>query len=306
MIKITENGVCQMIKSMTGFGRCLLETEQYRILAELKAVNHRYCEVSVRMPKKLGFFEPNVRSLLKEYAERGKIDVFIVYEDFTKKNECVRYNHEIAKGYMNCIQSMAEEFGIENDIKASMLSRMPEVLTLEEQETDEKELWSALEPVLRNAFSQFVQTREAEGTRLCNDILLKLDSMEQAVSAIEERSPQIVSEYRARLTAKVNELLGDSGKVDDAALATEIVIFADKLCVDEETVRLKSHIVAMRDAISKFTGDGIGRKLDFVAQEMNREANTILSKANDRIVSDYAIGLKTDIEIIREQIQNIE
>lgn len=295
-----------MIKSMTGFGRYLLENEQCRISVELKAVNHRYCEISVRMPKKLAFFEPNVRNVLKEYAERGKIDVFIVYEDFTKKNECVKYNREIAAEYMNCIQRMEEEFGIVNDMTVSMLSRMPDVLTLEEQETDEKELWSELEPVLRKACEQFTQTREAEGQHLCHDILGKLNSMEQAVGVIEERSPQIVSEYRAKLQEKVHELLEDSGKTDEAVLAAEIVIFADKICVDEETVRLRSHITAMKEALNHHSDAGIGRRLDFVAQEMNREANTILSKANDRVVSDYAIGLKTDIEKIREQIQNIE
>lgn len=295
-----------MIKSMTGFGRCLLENEKHRILVELKAVNHRYCEISIKMPKKLGFFEPNIRNLLKTYVERGKIDVFIVYEDFTKKNECVKYNSGIAKEYMSCIERMAEEFGIANDMTASMLSKMPDVLTLEEQETDEDEIWSELEPVLKSAFAQLVKTREAEGQHLRNDILGKLESMRQAVDAIEVRSPQIISEYRAKLREKVDELLGDSGKVDEAALATEIVIFADKICVDEETVRLKSHITAMQDAMNNDASSGVGRRLDFVAQEMNREANTILSKANDMTVSDYAIQLKTDIEKIREQIQNIE
>lgn len=295
-----------MIKSMTGFGRCLLENEKHRILVELKAVNHRYCEISIKMPKKLGFFEPNIRNLLKTYVERGKIDVFIVYEDFTKKNECVKYNSEIAKEYMNCAKRMAEEFDIANDMTVSMLSKMPDVLTLEEQETDEAEIWSELEPVLKGAFAQLVETRTAEGGHLRDDILGKLHSMQQTVDAIEVRSPQIISEYRAKLREKVEELLGDSGKIDEASLATEIVIFADKICVDEETVRLKSHIAAMQDAMNSDTISGIGRRLDFIAQEMNREANTILSKANDMTVSDHAIHLKTDIEKIREQIQNIE
>ncbi len=295
-----------MIKSMTGFGRCLLENDQHRILVELRAVNHRYCEISVKMPKKLGFFESNIRNVLKEYAERGKIDIFVIYEDFTKKNECVKYNREIAREYMNCVQDMAEEFGIANDMTVSELFKMPDVLTLEEQAEDEAEIWSELEPVLRDALTQFVQTRQAEGTRLHDDIMGKLDGMEHVVDAIEERSPQIISEYRAKLQEKVEELLGDSKTIDEAALATEIVIFADKICVDEETVRLRSHITAMRSALNSNASLGIGRKLDFVAQEMNREANTILSKANDMEVSGYAIRLKTDIEKIREQIQNIE
>lgn len=306
MIKMRKNEGCQMIKSMTGFGRCQKDTGDYRLSVEIKAVNHRYCEVSVKLPKKLSFFEAKIRNILKEYAERGKIDIFISYEDFTGKNECIQYNKELAREYMECIKDMSIEFGIENDIKASMLARLPDVLVLEEQELNEKELWSLLEPVLREALSQFVQVRTAEGQRLREDMFHKLNGMEQVVHAITARSPELVSEYKEKLQEKVNELLGDANKVDPAMLATEIVIFADKTCVDEETVRLLSHITAMKDTLKADSNAGIGRRLDFIAQEMNREANTILSKANDMEIADYAIQLKTDIEKIREQIQNIE
>lgn len=295
-----------MIKSMTGFGRCQQDTGDYRLSVEIKAVNHRYCEASVKMPKKLSFFEAKIRTILKEYAERGKIDVFIAYEDFTGKNECIKYNKELAREYMNCIQSISEEFGIENDMKASMLARLPDVLMLEEQEMDEQKLWSLLEPVLREALVQFIQVRAAEGQRLQEDVFGKLEGMEQAVHQITARSPKLVSEYREKIQEKVKELLGDADKIDPAMLATEIVIFADKICVDEETVRLLSHIMAMKDTLKADSNAGIGRRLDFIAQEMNREANTILSKANDMEITDYAIQLKTDIEKIREQIQNIE
>lgn len=291
---------------MTGFGRCLRENESYRISVEIKAVNHRYSEVSVKVPKKLSFFEPKIRNLLKKYAERGKIDIFIGYEDFTEKNEYVKYNRNLAREYMNCIQNMAEEFHIENDITASMLCKMQDVLVLEEQAVDENGIWVLLEPVLREALEQFVQIREAEGQRLFKDVIGKLEGMKNIVDAIVIRSPELVSEYRNKIQEKVNELLGDANKVDPAMLATEIVIFADKVCVDEETVRLLSHITAMQDALENVEKAGIGRRLDFIAQEMNREANTILSKANDMEITDYAIQLKTDIEKIREQIQNIE
>ncbi len=295
-----------MIKSMTGFGRSLQENEEYKISVEIKAVNHRYCEASIKIPKKLGIFESKIRSVLKEYTERGKIDIFILYEDFVKKSEVVKYNHDIAEKYMSCIRALSEQFGLENDVTALTLSKMPDVLTLEEQEPDEAEIWKKLEPVLRSALEQFVEARASEGKHLKEDIEKKLEEMLTAVSSIEERSPEIVREYRDKLRDKVQELLGDSNKLDEAVLATEIVVFADKLCVDEETVRLRSHILAMKDTLNSNSNVGIGRRLDFIAQEMNREANTILSKANDRIISDYAIGLKTDIEKIREQIQNIE
>lgn len=294
-----------MIKSMTGFGRCLQENEDYRISVEIKAVNHRYCEVSVKMPKKISFFEPNIRSVLKEYAERGKIDIFIVYEDFTEKDQYVKYNRSIAKEYLYCMKQMAEEFGIENDMKTSILSKMPEVLVLEEQEINEEALWSKLEPVIRKALEQFVETRAAEGQRLKEDVSEKLNKMLLAITEIEKRTPKMTAEYRKKIQERVAELLGDATKIDEPVIATEIVIFADKVCVDEETVRLKSHIAAMKEILGN-TKTAMGRRLDFIAQEMNREANTILSKANDMEISDYAIELKTEIEKIREQIQNIE
>lgn len=292
-----------MLKSMTGFGRCEESSEERKIIVEMKAVNHRYCDISIKMPKKLSFFEAGIRNVLKQYISRGKVDVFITYEDFTEKNECVKYNEDIAREYLQYLKKMSETFQIENDIRVSALSRFPDIFTLEEQTIDEQELWKLLEKVLKKAAEQFVQARVAEGENLKKDLIMKLDGMIDYVNYIEERSPQIVSEYRQKLTAKVNELLGDT-KIDESVLATEVTIFADKICVDEETVRLRSHIDNMKSALE--TGVEIGRKLDFIAQEMNREANTILSKANDLDVSNKAIDLKTDIEKVREQIQNIE
>ena len=288
---------------MTGFGRAEYTDEKCRITAEIKSVNHRYLDCSIKMPKKLGFFEASIRTLLKDYIQRGKVDVFITYEDFTEDNFNLRYNKDMAKAYLTYLNEMAEEFGIENDVRVSNLSRYPEVFTLEEAGADEDEIWSDLEKVIREAASHFVEARIAEGDNLKRDLCDKLDAMRGYVEEIEKRAPQIIEEYKKDLCAKVADLLADS-KIDEARILGEVTIYADRICVDEEIVRLKSHIGTTKDILSG--GGSVGRKLDFIAQEMNREANTILSKANDLITSDIAINLKTDIEKVREQIQNIE
>lgn len=292
-----------MLKSMTGFGRCEIDTEERKLSVELKSVNHRYLEISMKMPKKLSFFEAGIRNVLKQYINRGKVDVFITYEDFTEGKACVKYNQEIAREYLDNLRKMSEDFGLENDVRVSLLSRFPDVFTLEEQTIDEKALWELIEQTLKKAAEQFVEARVREGKHLLEDLNQKLDGMLELVTAVEDREPLILSEYRAKLTDKVQELLGDT-KIDESILATEITVFADKICVDEETVRLRAHINSMKETLKE--GVNVGRKLDFIAQEMNREANTILSKANDLQVSNIAINLKTEIEKIREQIQNIE
>ncbi len=292
-----------MLKSMTGFGRYELDNEERKLIVEMKSVNHRYLELSIKMPKKLSFFESAIRNVLKQYLSRGKVDMYITYEDYSEGKQCVKYNEEIAREYYNGFVKMSSDFNITNDLTASVLSKFPDVFTLEEQTIDEEQLWELLKNAVESAAQKFVETRIAEGDHLKNDIVAKLNSMLDLVAFIEEREPQIVAEYRKKLTDKVNELLSDN-KVDDSVLATEITVFADKICVDEETVRLKAHINSMKETLNE--GANIGRKLDFIAQEMNREANTILSKANDLVVSNKAIDLKTEIEKIREQIQNIE
>ena len=292
-----------MIKSMTGFGRCEVADEKRKFTVELKSVNHRYLDVNIKTPKKLNFFESTIRNLLKEYIERGKVDVYITYEDYTEDNYTLRYNSALAAEYLGYLNSMAEEFHLDNDIRVSTLSRYPDVLVMEEQDIDEKELWSGLEKALRGACEQFVESRVKEGEAIRNDLLDKLDAMLSDVDFIEERSPQIMKEYRMRLEEKIQEILGDR-QIDDSRIATEVTIYADKVCVDEETVRLRSHIITTKDTL--IAGGSIGRKLDFIAQEMNRETNTILSKANNIEISDVGINLKTSIEKVREQIQNIE
>ena len=292
-----------MIKSMTGFGRCEIQKESRKFTVELKSVNHRYLDVNIRMPKKLNFFETAIRTLLKSYANRGKVDIFITYEDLSQTQVSVKYNAVLAAEYLKYLKQMEEEFGLENDVRISTLSRYPEVFTMEEQSEDEEELWNGLKEALEGAFAQFVETRQTEGENLKKDILSKLDILSEHIGFIEERSPQIVAEYRTKLEDKMKELLADT-QIEESRIASEVILFADKICTDEEVVRLKSHISHMRNTLEE--KDEIGRKLDFIAQEMNREANTILSKANDIEVSDHAISLKTEIEKIREQIQNIE
>lgn len=292
-----------MIKSMTGFGRAEITEDNRKFTVELKSVNHRYLDVNIKMPKKFNFFESSIRNLLKEYIQRGKVDVFITYEDYSESNVSVKYNAELAKEYLGYLNQMAEQFGLENDIRVSTLSRYPEVLSMEEVNADEKQIWMLLEKTIRQAATQFVESRVKEGEALRDDLISKLDGMLVHVDYIAQRSPEIVEEYKAKIYDKVKELLTDA-QVEDNRILMEVTIFADKICVDEEIVRLRSHIETTRQTLLE--GGSIGRKLDFIAQEMNREANTTLSKANNLDISNRAIELKTEIEKVREQIQNIE
>lgn len=292
-----------MIKSMTGFGRCEITENNRKFTVEMKSVNHRYLDISIKMPKKLNFFESAIRTELKNYISRGKVDLFISYEDYTENNASIRYNRELAAEYMKYLRQMQEDFGLDDDIRVSTLSRYPDVFTMEEQDVDEEELWKELQKAIKGAAEGFVQTRIVEGEHLRDDLIEKLDGMLKLVDFIAERSPQIVQEYRQKLADKVKDLLGDA-QVDESRLLTEVTIFADKVCVDEELVRLRSHIETTKATLLE--GGSIGRKLDFIAQEMNREANTTLSKSNDLEISNCAIELKTEIEKVREQIQNIE
>ncbi len=292
-----------MIRSMTGFGRYEAVKDKMKITVEMKAVNHRYLDISIKIPKKLSHFESAIRTILKEYVQRGKVDVFVTYEDFSQTDCCLHYNEAIAAEYLAYLRRMAETFQLSDDITVSTLARFPDVFTMEEQESDETELKEVLEEAVHGASELFVDSRIREGENLKKDLTGKLDEMLANVCFIEEHSPQIIGQYHEKLKAKVRELLADK-QLDEGRIAAEVTIYADKICVDEETVRLRSHIEAVKKELLK--GGSIGRKLDFIAQEMNREANTILSKANDLAVSDTGIELKTSIEKVREQIQNIE
>ena len=292
-----------MIRSMTGYGRYEAENEESRLVVEIKSVNHRYCDISIRLPKILNPYENLIRKQLKEKISRGKVDVFITYENIAQGEDSIAYHPDMARAYVNLIRQLSDDFSLKPGLDAAMLSRYPDVYTMEEIHIDEDKLQKLVETTVEGALLQFLKSRETEGELLKNDLLNKLTLLEDVTNQIEKRSPQVFTDYKERLTAKIKETLADN-KLDESVLATELVIYADKICVDEELVRLKSHIQHMREILE--TEETVGRKLDFMTQELNREANTTLSKANDIIIADLGIILKTEIEKFREQIQNLE
>lgn len=292
-----------MIRSMTGYGRYEAENEESRLVVEIKSVNHRYCDISIRLPKILNPYENLIRKQLKEKISRGKVDVFITYENIAHGEDSIAYHPDMARAYVNLIRQLSDDFSLKPGLDAAMLSRYPDVYTMEENHIDEDKLQKLVETTVEGALLQFLKSRETEGELLKNDLLNKLTLLEDVTNQIEKRSPQVFTDYKERLTAKIKETLADN-KLDESVLATELVIYADKICVDEELVRLKSHIQHMREILE--TEETVGRKLDFMTQELNREANTTLSKANDIIIADLGIILKTEIEKFREQIQNLE
>lgn len=286
-----------MIRSMTGFGHGEVSNDKnQKVTVEMKSVNHRYCDISLKLPKKLAMFEANIRNIMKEYASRGKIDIYVSYEDLSETAVSLHYNQAMAEEYMQVFKKMQEDFNIETKITAEALAKYPEVVTIEEVQQDEEVWWELLEAALRQAAEKFVETRTIEGANLKRDLLGKLDQMAADVTFIEERSPQIIAEYRSKLEEKVKEFLEDS-TIEENRIAAEVTLYADKIAVDEEIVRLQSHISSMTDVLE--SDESIGRKLDFMAQEMNREANTILSKSSDVDLADHAIELKTNVEKVR-------
>lgn len=291
------------LKSMTGFGRAEVSNDQYRLSVEVKSVNSRFLDLSIKMPKKFNALEANIRNTVKEYISRGKVDLFITYENFSEKGKALRLDLPLAKEYLESMRTLVNALGVEDNVKVTNLASLPDVLVLSEESEDDDALWESLKPSLVGALERFSETRVMEGENLQKDLLGKLTEMEAIVNHIDARSPEITAAYEARLRAKVSELLEGTG-IDEARIVQEVTIYSDKICTDEERVRLHSHIKNMRTKLQN--GGLVGRELDFVAQEMNREANTTLSKANDLIVSEDAIGLKTLIEKIREQIQNLE
>ena len=295
-----------MVSSMTGFGRGEVMREKHRITVEMKSVNNRYLDLGLKMPKMFNILEADIRTELKKFVKRGKVDVFITCEDLNGSDTRIQYNKDVAEQYMRCLESLASDFGLKNDVGLSRMASLPDVITQEVGEIDENIFWPPLKDAIDQAGEQFSNARQREGEFLKNDLEKKLDKMLEDVNFITERSPMIVEEYKTNLRQKIDDLIHDI-QVDENRLAMEVALFADKICVDEELVRLRSHIEATRKALENGDSEnGVGRKLDFLAQEMNREANTTLSKTSDLEVSNKAIDLKTTIEKIREQIQNLE
>ncbi len=292
-----------MIKSMTGYGRCEFLDEAQKIVVEIKSVNNRYNDINIRVPRSCSFLEDKIRTEVAAFTTRGKIDVFVTLEQFVDENKVIIADMELAKKYVEKVKEMSEALDIPFDMTGSKLARVPEVLTIEKSEADQDKVWEDVQKILRGAGEQYNAMREREGQRICEILKERVDCIEKIANLVVERMPGIVNDYRERLYAKVSELLGDR-TIDEGRILTEVAIFADKVSTDEETDRLSSHITEFRKMLE--SGDPVGRRMDFLIQEMNRETNTIGSKCNDFEVSKMVVEIKAEIEKIREQIQNIE
>ena len=292
-----------VIKSMTGFGKAEELTHEYKIAVEIRSVNHRYFDLSVKMPKRFSKFEADIRKLVKEYVQRGKIDLCIVYESYTDTYSKLILNEDILDQYIAHAKHIEEKYGIKNEMHMSSLLRFPEIITVSNSEETAEHIWLQVRDCIVKAMEEFVAARSLEGDHLHKDLRDKLEILLKNTQAIEERVPLLMERYHNKLKEKISTLLEESN-IDESRIITEVAIYADKISIDEELVRLKSHIKAVERELE--AGENIGRKVDFISQELNREANTILSKSDDIDISNRAIELKTCIEKIREQIQNIE
>jgi uncharacterized protein (TIGR00255 family) len=288
---------------MTGFGKSTEVINGREITVEIKSVNHRYFEFSAKFPRAYGFLEEKLKSYVQKKVSRGKIEVSLFIVNIDTSDTKIVANEAVAKGYVDALRSLCEPLELQDDIRLSTICRFSDIFTVTRDETDEIELWSDVESVLEKAVNAFSQMRANEGENMKTDLLSRLVTIENLVSIIEERSPQRVEEYRNRLYQKLTELL-ESKSIDDSRIVTECAIFADKIAVDEETTRLRSHIGQFREIIA--LSEPIGRKLDFLIQEFNREANTIGSKCQDVEGARVVVDIKSEIEKIREQVQNIE
>lgn len=292
-----------MIKSMTGYGSAKGTVEGIEVSVELKSVNNKFLDTSVRLPRSFIFAEETVKAAVQSHISRGKVDVFVTVDTSMADDMVVRVNEPLLKGYIDALQHIADEYALPNDISVMSVSRFPDILSVEKKELDADAVADGIKSITEQALQDFDSMRMREGEKLRNDVLLKLESIENFVGIIEESAPKTVTEYRQRLLQKLNEVLGSAG-VDESRIITEAAIFADKVAVDEETVRLRSHISQLRTMLE--TGSPIGRKIDFLMQEFNREANTIGSKCQNSDIAHVVVDLKSEIEKIREQIQNIE
>lgn len=292
-----------MIKSMTGYGKSEQTIDSLNVTVEIKSVNHRYFEFSARVPREYGFLEEKLKKYCNSLITRGKVECYVSVEDLEEREMEVNVNETLAAGYVKALKELSERFGLKDDISAVTLSRYPDVITLHKASEDEERIWNAVKTVAETAVSKFIEMRETEGSKLRGDILLRADYIIECVEFIEGRSPETVREYNEKLKQRMKELLGDAA-VDEQRLLNEAAIYADKIAVDEETVRLRSHISQLREFMN--SSEAIGRKLDFLVQEINREANTIGSKAQDVDIAKKVIAIKAEVEKIREQVQNIE
>lgn len=292
-----------MIKSMTGYGSAKGTVEGIEVSVELKSVNNKFLDTAVRLPRSFLFAEETVKQVVSSHISRGKVDVFVTVDTSMADDMVVRVNEPLLNGYMDALKLIADKYGLANDASVMSVSRMPDVLSVEKKELDSEAVAAGIREIAEKALCDFDRMRIVEGEKLREDVLLKLKNIEAYVTTIEESSPVTVREYRERLLNKLNEVLGSTG-IDETRILTEAAVFADKVAVDEETVRLRSHIAQLKQMLE--TGSPIGRKIDFLMQEFNREANTTGSKCQSSEIAHVVVDLKSEIEKIREQIQNIE
>ena len=292
-----------MIKSMTGYGSAKGSVEGLEITVELKSVNNRFLDCSVRMPRSFLFAEDTVKTAVQKHISRGKVDVFISVDSSQAGDMTVKVNEPLLRGYLDALRHIAEEYDLPNDISAVSISRFPEVLCVEKKELNAEAITAAIREITERALFDFDDMRQREGEKLCDDVLHRLEVIDGLVSTIETKAPETVAEYRRRLEQKMAEILGASG-IDENRILAEAAIFADHIAVDEETVRLRSHMSQLKTMLTG--ASPIGRKIDFLIQEFNREANTTGSKCQNSEIAHVVVDLKAEIEKIREQIQNIE
>ena len=292
-----------MIKSMTGYGSAKGVVDGLETSVELKSVNNRYLDASVRLPRSFLFAEEMIKSRVQSHISRGKVDVFVSVDSSQAGDMAVKVNEGLLKGYLDAIGHIAEEYGLPNDLTAQSLSRFPDVLTVEKRELDAEAISAGMGEIVERALQDFDAMRLREGEKLRDDVLTRLETIRSLVETVEAKAPETVAEYRRRLEQKMAEVLGSTG-IDENRILAEAAIFADHIAVDEETVRLRSHMSQLRSMING--NSPTGRKIDFLIQEFNREANTIGSKCNDAALAKVVVEIKSEIEKIREQIQNIE
>lgn len=292
-----------MLKSMTGYGRSEAIADGRHIVFEIKSVNHKFFECNIRLPRSYSFLEDKLKTYVQSKISRGKVDIFLQIEALEEAGAEVLINHSLAQAYVTALRELKERYQLNDDVSLSLLSRYPDLLSVRKAQEDEDAAWAAVQSVADPAIESFLSMRKTEGARLKEDILAKADKIEQLVGEVEKITPETVSEYRERLHAKIEELLGDN-RFDEQRVLTEVAVFADKVAVDEETVRLKSHIKQLRHLAQ--SGEPVGRKIDFLVQEMNRETNTIGSKSVNSKIAYLVVDMKAEIEKIREQVQNIE
>ena len=292
-----------MIKSMTGYGRCEHIDESKKIVIDIRSVNHRYCDVSVKVPRSYAYLEDKIREYVSGEVSRGKVEVFVYIENYTNDDKVVTLDRVLSENYYNVLTELKETYQLRHEIGLSDLARFSDIFVTRQQEEDKDKAWELVSGCLTSAVNDFVAMRLREGERLKENLIEKAENIKALISKIEVRSPEIIKEYEARLRARMEELLGNL-QVDEGRLVTEVGIMADRVCIDEELVRLKSHFVELEKILA--LSEPVGRKLDFLVQEINRETNTIGSKANDFGIASLVVEIKSEIEKLREQIQNIE